>query len=102
MRLFGAAAAVRAGAVGYRALDDGRELVVYPMLPGQHRLAVGTQGDGGYDDAWCFHALADVLPSLEAWDGAGDPPGRWYRHIGSGRRRRHDADGNVIHEEVRR
>lgn len=95
---------VREGACLYRALDDGRELAVYRMLPGQFRLTIGDQGDGGYDNGWCFHAanLPDLIVLVAEWDGAGDPPGPWYRDLETGRRREFDAEGNVVREFVRR
>lgn len=95
------AGAVREGAVLYRALDDGRELMAVQMLPGQHRLILGEQDAPTHDDAWCYHDVGDVLVAVAHWDGVGDPPGLWYRHIGSGRRREFDAAGNVTKEEVR-
>ena len=96
------AAAIRPDCVLYRALDDGRELVVYPLIMGQHRMAIGAQDVEVYDDAFCYHSFFDVLGPVAEWEGDGDPPGRWFRHIGSGRRRKYDAAGNVIAEKVMR
>ena len=42
----------RPSSLAYRALDDGRELVVYPLTFGRARLIVGRQGRDDYDDAW--------------------------------------------------
>lgn len=102
IRAGAAAAEIRAGAVLYRALEDGRELVVYPMLPGQHRLTIGDQGSQIYADAWCYPNVVYTAEALVMWDGQGDPPGPWFRHIGSGRRRRFNEIGDVVEEYVLR
>ena len=43
---------MRLGSIAYRALKDGRELVVYPLLFGRARLGIGKQGVGMLDDQW--------------------------------------------------
>lgn len=89
----------REGALYERPLDDGRELVVYPMLY-TFRLCIGAQGATTYDDAWCYDSAAAAVLAAQAWDGAGtDPPHGWHRHINSGRRR---PGGDPNREFVRR
>lgn len=78
---------VRDGALGQRALEDGRELVVYPMLF-TWRLCIGPIDGSGYDDAWCYESPSSALEALATWDGEGDdPPCGWHRHPRTGRRR---------------
>lgn len=89
----------RAGALAQRSLDDGRELVVYPTIF-TTRLCLGPAGEPWYDDAWCYENRLDCLVACAEWDGAGDPPGRWIRNIGSARRREYDSEGQVVREWV--
>jgi hypothetical protein len=72
------------GAIAYRALDDGRELVLYPMLFGNVRLCLGPQGWPAYDAGWCYQAAhrRDAAVDLATWDGNGDPPGQWIKRVG--------------------
>jgi hypothetical protein len=60
----------------YRALPDGRELVVYRMLF-TWRLCLGDQGSMVYDRHWCFPVaeFETVRAVVESWDGDGEPPG---------------------------
>lgn len=37
---------------GRRLLEDGRELVVYPLTYGRARLVIGPVGAATYDDSW--------------------------------------------------
>lgn len=71
------------GALGYRDLDDGRVLVLYPMIF-TVRLCVGPQNFGGYDRAWCYlpEQTADAVNALNVWDGNGEPPGEWHKEVG--------------------
>lgn len=87
----------RKNSLAYRTLDDGRELVVYPMLF-TFRLCIGPQGAETYDDAWCYWYDFDAIKACEEWNGEGDdPPYGWHRHINSGRRR---TDGDPNQEYV--
>lgn len=77
------------GALCHRDLDDGRVLVLYPMLF-TWRLCLGWQGDAGYTRAWCYppERLADAINAQGRWDGnTADPPGRWIKEVGTERRR---------------
>ena len=42
----------RLGSLAYRALDDGRELVVYPLTFGRARLGIGRQLSAILEDEW--------------------------------------------------
>lgn len=75
------------GSLAVRELEDGRMLVVYPLVMGTVRLCIGPPNIGTYDDAWCYQTPAEGLIAMAQWDGEGDPPVGWFRHIGSGRRR---------------
>lgn len=65
----------RETAYAYRALPDGRELVLYRMLF-TWRLCVGDQGARTYDRHYCFPVggFDRARDVLETWDGVGDPP----------------------------
>lgn len=76
----------RLGALYTRELDDGREIVVYQMLF-TARVCIGPAGAPHYDDAWCYDTAAQAIEAAKIWDGEGDPPVGWHRHIASGRRR---------------
>jgi hypothetical protein len=90
------------GAIAYRDLGGGRELVVYSQIFNA-RLTIGPGPDPGtYEDAWDYGTEAEAVAACEAWNGQDDPPGRWIRNLNSARRRYYDDDGNVTREEVRR
>lgn len=89
----------RPGVLAQRVLDDGRELVVYPTIF-TTRLCLGPVDEPTYDDAWCYESRSDCLEACAGWDCEGDPPGRWIRHIGSGRRREYDDAGRLTREWV--
>lgn len=82
-----------------RELEDGREIVVYPMLY-TLRLCVGPVGDG-YERAWCYEPRpkygVPALIAAEMWDGEGDPPDGWIKEVGTERRR---PDGDPAREFV--
>lgn len=72
------------GALAHRDLDDGRVLVLYPMIF-TVRLCVGPQDVGWYDRAWCYlpEKTGDAVAALEGWDGNGEPPGGWHKEVGT-------------------
>ena len=74
---------MREGALYQRELPDGRELVVYPMLFND-RIVVGLPDAPTYDDGWCM-VKGTAVDVAATWDGEGDPPGPWIKHLGSGR-----------------
>lgn len=43
--------------------------------------------DFGYEERYCYATEHMAKESVDAWDGAGDPPGGWHKHPDSGRRR---------------
>lgn len=87
-----------AGTLAERELPDGRVIVVYPLIMGTARVCIGPAGADFYDDAWCYATPVEAIAACEAWDGEGDPPVGWFRHIGTGRRR---PDGDPAREYVR-
>lgn len=84
-----------------RELDDGREISVLPMTFGKARICIGPAPaiSHGYDDGWCYSSHFIAIAAAAAWDGEGDPPDGWHRHIGSGRRR---EEGDPAREYVSR
>jgi hypothetical protein len=38
----------------------------------------------GYLGRYCYNTLQEAKDALEAWDGAGDPPGAWLKYKGVG------------------
>lgn len=87
------------GGAPTRDLPDGRVLVLYPLIMGTVRLCIGHQDSSTYDDAWCYQTPAEGLAAMAEWDGEGDPPDGWFRHIGTGRRR---PDGDPTREYIAR
>jgi hypothetical protein len=60
------------------------------MLHNNVRLSL-VQGDPDdincyHEQNFCFHDADLAQASYEAWDGEGDPPKGWVRHIETGRR----------------
>lgn len=90
---------MRDGALFHRLLDDGREVVVYPMTFGKGRLVVGVPEFDSYDDGWCYPRASTAIRAAQTWDGQGDPMDGWVRHLGTGRRR---PDGDPAREHVSR
>lgn len=69
-----------------RRLESGEWLMLQKMLGRSYRISVGD----GYMNLWenyCYHSAAPAHESFLSWDGEGDPPDGWYKHIESGRRR---------------
>lgn len=75
------------------------ELTVYAMIFGKARLCIGMVDSSTYDDAWCYANPRAAIKAAITWDGEGDPPVGWHRHISSGRRR---PDGDPAREYVYR
>jgi hypothetical protein len=70
----------RESAFAYRALPDGRELTMYPMLF-TWRICLGDQGSLCYDRHWCYarENFAAAILTLKYWDGIGEPPGPFIK-----------------------
>lgn len=80
-------------ALAVRVLEDGRELAAQGMIY-TWRLTIGPPGSMFVDDFYCYDNAADCVAAVESWDGSGDPPGPWHRHLRTARRRKFDwVDG---------
>lgn len=77
----------REGSIYWRALDDKREITVYPMSFGKARVCLGYRGDVGYEKGYCYASPTRALEAAEQWDGEGDPLDGWHRSTHDGRRR---------------
>jgi hypothetical protein len=77
---------MREGCIYERELGDGRELTVRPMIF-TTRLSIGPAGEEYLDDGWCYEDPQAAVEAAKTWDGEGDPPVGWHRHVTSGRRR---------------
>ncbi len=82
-----------------KALPDGQIIGVCRLLF-HWTLHVGIS-DVGYDDRYCYQSPLDAVSDAQAWDGSGDPPGRWHKHPSTGRRRNPDT-GLTWHESEAR
>lgn len=71
----------RPGCLGQRILEDGRELVLYPMVFGNLRLCLGDPALNYYEAAWCFHDRAAAFLALFEWNGQGDPQD-FFKRVG--------------------
>lgn len=66
-------------------LPDGRICGVHRLM---YHWTVHVGLDyAGYEDRWCFHEFNDAVIALLLWDGTGDMPGNWHKHLKTGRRR---------------
>lgn len=88
------------GAFAHRVLGDGRVVVLYQMLF-TWRVTIGPDGEGWYDDFWCYPPTQfdAAHQALTSWDGNGDPPDGWIKHGRTGRRR---PDGDPTREYIER
>lgn len=82
-----------------RRLPDGSRLHLWSMIFNV-RLSVSSPidaADDGSTDGWCFDRtnVMDAVIAFITWDGQGDPPGRWKKHVTTGRRGR-GATGAAI------
>lgn len=71
----------------YKEIGDERYVAVVPMTFGKARLIIGTCGDDGAEDGYCYESPHLAVLAAQLWDGEGDPLVGWHRHLGSGRRR---------------
>lgn len=86
------------GAFMAKRLDDGRWAMLCIMAFDNTRLNVLAHEDDLTEwnfatDFYCYHDRAQSVLALAAWDGEGDPFG-WVRHMGTGRRREYDDNGD--------
>lgn len=70
------------GALFEKLLDDGREMVVYPMLFND-RICIGIPGMPFHDQAWCV-PRGQGVDIAKDWDGEGDPP-NFIKQVGTDR-----------------
>lgn len=75
------------GALFWKPVGDGFEVVVYPMVLGRARVCFGEQDDPCILNAFCYDDRALAIKAGVLWDGEGDPIDGWTRHPQSGRRR---------------
>lgn len=72
-----------------RLLPNGMRLHLMPMIVNL-RLTIANQLDApmGWTDAWCYDRRRpqSAMIAFLAWDGEGDPPGPWKKHVTTGRR----------------
>jgi hypothetical protein len=73
-----------------RVLDDGWVIHLVPMMFNV-RIVIEHPRDnatGCYTDGWCYDRarVNEALVAMALWDGRGDPPGPWKKHVTSGRR----------------
>lgn len=72
-----------------RELPHGRVLHLRPM--GHNvRLTLSVVDGVGPEGSWCYAAPLEAWQAVLGWNGEGDPPDGWIRHIDTGRRR-HDG-----------
>lgn len=50
-------------------------------------LVIGL-GPRSYKGRYCYETMLEAQLCLEAWDGKGDPPGRWIKYKGAGQEER--------------
>ncbi len=87
------------GALYHRVVEDGYQIVVYPMTFGKARLCYCAPGEyADIIDAFCYATHARAIEAAEAWTGDGDPLDGWHRNPLTGRRR---TDGDPATEHVR-
>lgn len=86
------------GALYWRPLDDGYEVIVYPMMLGRARLCFGEQGSACILNAYCYDDPKLAIRAAAQWDGTGDPLDGWTRNPITGRRR---IDGDPAREVIR-
>lgn len=77
----------RKGALYWRPLPDGYEVIVYPMTYGKARICYGQQDDVTILDAFCYEDPALAIRAAKVWTGDGDPLDGWHRQPRTGRRR---------------
>lgn len=69
----------RPGVVYFKPTSDGREIGVYPEIPGTGKLYRGPLADDiGFDQSWRYETVQDAIDAAKAWDGESEvPPGKW-------------------------
>ena len=78
-----------------------RDLYLLPMLFGNLRIALSPLNDRiSITEFYCYPSASgrDAWGAAVFWDGQGDPPGPWIRHVPSTRRREFTPDGELVRE----
>lgn len=79
------------GYIAVKTLPDGRTIGIQRLL--YHwtlhvtSLAHPDLEASGYAERYCFQHFSGVVIAFAEWDGIGDPPGGWNKHIPSQRTR---------------
>lgn len=84
------------GALYWRDLGDGQEIVVYPMTFGKARLCFSE--NNLITNGYCYQDPSLAVRAGKQWSGEGDPLDGWHRNPFDGRRR---EGGDPEKEEVR-
>lgn len=79
-----------------RETADGLVLHLHPASTNA-RLSVSILGDMGFQGSWCYPRHDDGWRAAMGWNGWGDPPDGWVRHLETARRRK---DGTPATEYV--
>lgn len=77
-----------------RDLPHGRVIHLQPA-GANARLTVGVTHGAGPEGTWCYGDHAAGWRAALGWNGEGDPPDGWHRHLDTGRRRK---DGTAATE----
>lgn len=85
------------GALLWRPLPNGYEITLYALHSGITQLAYGRQDSDAIDESYHYPTYREALLAALAWDGVGDAPVGWFRHVQSGRRR---ENGDPARETV--
>lgn len=75
-----------------RPLESGMYIVVYKMMFNT-RVCYGDRI--GIENSFCYPTRASALAAASIWDGQGDAPDGWIKHVNSYRYR---PDGDPKHE----
>jgi len=77
-----------------RETEDGLVLHLHPASSNA-RVSVSVRGDMGFQGSWCYADHGDGWRAVMGWNGWGDPPDGWHRHLETARRRK---DGTAATE----
>jgi len=79
-----------------RALPHGRVVHLRPASSNA-RLSISIEGTMGFEGSWCYADHGDGWRAALGWNGEGDPPDGWHRHLETARRRQ---DGTAATEYI--
>ncbi len=78
-----------------RQLDNGDWITLTRMLLGNYRISLGD-GWMSVHSNYCYHHMDRAHECFLSWDGEGDPPEGWYKHIETARRRPDYTSGSEV------